>query len=179
MLLALCGPSAVGKDSRWLKTAIEMGYKKIVPYTTRKKRDGEVDGDDYFFVSKNEFIKRIREKKFLVWDYMLNNFYGTSIDALPNIIDGKKCCIQIKTTMAERIKLLTGNVRTVFLMPSENEVILKRLNSRKYTHEERIIRLNYNLEEIELSELCDVVIPNADIVTNLDAKRILGDILVG
>ena len=82
LLVVLSGPSGVGKGTvrKALFAMPEQNFVYSVSMTTRKQRPGEVDGVDYYFVSKEEFEERIKENKFLEYAEFVGNYYGTPLD---------------------------------------------------------------------------------------------------
>jgi guanylate kinase len=82
LLVVISGPSGVGKGTV-RKALFEMPKHNLtysVSMTTRAKRPGERDGIDYYFVSREEFLKRVDEGKFLEHAEFVGNFYGTPLD---------------------------------------------------------------------------------------------------
>ena len=93
-ILILSGPSGCGKS-----TLLKEVYKEISDYyfsistTTRDPRVGEVDGVDYFFVSKEEFENDIKENNFLEYALVHGNYYGTSLKPINKALEEKKLVI--------------------------------------------------------------------------------------
>lgn len=79
-MIILCGASASGKTVTALELQKRYGIKKAVTTTTREKRTGETDGVEYFFISKEEFEKRLNEKRFVESSIYNGNYYGCGID---------------------------------------------------------------------------------------------------
>ena len=99
LLIVLSGPSGVGKGT--IRKAMfekeNHNFSYSISMTTRKPREGEVDGVDYYFVSKEEFIKRIEEGKFLEHAEFVGNYYGTPLDKVNEQLDlGKEVVLEIK-----------------------------------------------------------------------------------
>ena len=91
IVIGICGKSASGKDytaTRLVDEYIEMGIpvNKVVSYTTRPQRDGEINGVDYHFIDRRTFIKMQYEKKFMEYSEFRGWKYGTSIDAFKDEI---------------------------------------------------------------------------------------------
>ncbi|MCI5582370.1 MAG: guanylate kinase, partial [Anaeroplasma sp.] len=89
LLVVISGPSGVGKGTV-RKALFEMPKHNLtysISMTTRKKREGEVDGKDYYFVSKEEFEKKIEENKFLEYAEFVGNYYGTPLDKVNEQLD--------------------------------------------------------------------------------------------
>lgn len=78
MLFLILGSSGSGKTTQKEILTTKYGFKKITTYTTRKKREGEKDGVDYFFLSREEFLKKVEENFFFEYTTYCDNFYGTS-----------------------------------------------------------------------------------------------------
>ena len=79
-MIILVGASASGKTATALKLQEKYRLKKAVTTTTREKRTGERDGVDYFYISRDEFLKRNKEGKFVETTLYNNNFYGCGVD---------------------------------------------------------------------------------------------------
>ena len=84
LLVVISGPSGVGKGTvrRALFEKDDQEYFYSISMTTRPPRPGEVDGEDYYFVTKEEFQQRIEEGKFLEWAEFVGNYYGTPKDKI-------------------------------------------------------------------------------------------------
>src|SRR5690554_5209734 len=107
LLIVLSGPSGVGKGT--VRSALfEMeGHDLVysVSMTTRAPRKGEVDGREYYFVSREEFLKRIADGKFLEYAEFVNNYYGTPIDAVEKQLEeGKEVVLEIEVQGALQVR---------------------------------------------------------------------------
>ncbi len=133
LLIIISSPSGAGKTSVCKK--IVNSDKKIklsISHTTRAPRDNEIDGEDYFFVSKNEFNKKISDHGFLEYANVFGNFYGTSKKNIQEIlsknfdvlfdIDWQGAAQISKANLAKLIK--------IFLVPPSKETVLERLKKR-------------------------------------------------
>ena len=76
IMVVLSSPSGAGKTTLVKKIAEENNFKVSISYTTRKPRTNEVDGKDYFFISEDEFKNLIKNKGFLEYAKVFENFYG-------------------------------------------------------------------------------------------------------
>ena len=120
-MLILVGPSASGK-TQIVKILIEKyGLKKMVTYTSRGKRPGEVDGIDYFFLSKEEFEKRINEGFFIEHVVYNDNYYGTSISQ----VSSDKVVILEPTGLKHYLNKIKDEVKVVFLRCSRDIVRIR------------------------------------------------------
>ena len=132
-ILLLSGPSGCGKSSL-LKEVYKVidNYYFSISTTTRNPREGEKEGIDYFFVSKEEFKKDIDDECFLEWAEVHGNYYGTSLKPINKALDEKKLVIfdidvQGFEQVIEKLKAITT---TVFITTPTIKELEKRLYSR-------------------------------------------------
>jgi guanylate kinase len=177
MLLAISGPSTVGKDSTWARIAEEFGFSREVPFTTRPRRSSEVDGRDYHFVNAEEFRRMIKKEEVTAWDFILGNYYGTSLSLRTRVQSGEKVVLQVLGRMAIRLKSRLPDVRTVMLQVSDQTMLRSRLELRGYQHEEIEDRLKLADEELIHSPMFDFVVPDADILTDQQVRRVILEVI--
>jgi guanylate kinase len=177
MLLMFSGPSTVGKDARWLSAAEKMGFVRVVPYTTRSQRSNEKAGHDYNFISKNNFYDLVRNNQLAEWDYILDEYYGVPVEFEKDYASGQQFCLQIRATMGLRMRRKFPNSLLVMLMTSDPKTLEYRLRLRGYDDVAIIGRIKHGMEEMAQAPLFDLVVPDADILSELDARRILQDYL--
>jgi len=133
-ILVISGPSGSGKTSLARVVCEELGDKAYfsISSTTRQIREGEKDGVDYFFLTKEEFIKDIEEGYFLEWAEVHGNFYGTSkrqIDAA--LKKGQIVFLDIDVQGYELVKKAYPHITTgVFVTTPNQEVLKQRLLKR-------------------------------------------------
>ena len=153
LLIVLSGPSGVGKGTvrRYIMDNYSIKFTYSISMTTRKPRDKEVDGVDYYFVSEEEFQKNIDEGNFLEWEEFVGNKYGTpksKVEELRN--QGKHVFLEIEVNGAAEVlsKVNDDRVISFFLMPPNLEALESRIRRRK-TESEDIIqeRLQKGLNE--------------------------------
>lgn len=177
MLIVISGPSGSGKG-----TIIKEVMKKIpdliysVSYTTRPKREGEIEGKDYFFISKDEFEKLIDEDFFIEWAKVYDYYYGTSKEfVIENLRDGKDVILEIEIQGAKKIREIYDkkNVIFIFIAPPDFKELERRIMNRKRgeTEEEIKKRMNFAKKEIEESKNYDYIIINDNI--NKAVKKIV------
>ena len=131
-LFILSAPSGAGKTT--LRKAIlkELPFLSYsVSHTTRKPRDGEKEGEDYFFIDKEQFKKDIEKDKWAEWAEVHGNYYGTSADYLTKTLN-MPCSIildiDVKGTM-QIIKKFPDAI-TIFIKPPSMEILRQRLEKR-------------------------------------------------
>jgi len=163
ILLVVSAPSGTGKTTlcrMLLKEFQNMEFS--VSYTTRKPREGEVNGRDYFFVSKEEFERMIEEGDFLEWAEVYGNYYGTSKkQVLKALEEGKDILLDIDVQGALQVKKNFPEAVLVFILPPSFAELEKRLRKRGTDTEEVIKkRLKVAREEIKKAPLYDYLIVN-------------------
>ena len=167
LLFVISGPSGVGKGTvrKALFNMPKHNLTYSVSMTTRKIRPGEVDGKDYYFVSKEEFEQRIKEEKFLEYAEFVGNYYGTPLDKVNEQLDsGKEVVLEIEVEGALQVKKKVPDCVMIFLVPPSKEDLYKRLRSRG-TESEDIIehRVNKANREFKKAKYYDYIVVNDDV----------------
>ena len=162
-LLVISGPSGVGKGTvlhDLMNTQSNLVYS--VSATTRKKRDGEIEGVSYFYKSHEEFEKMIKEDKFLEYAHVHNNYYGTPKEFVENKInEGKIVILEIDVQGALNIKKNTDNGVFIFLAPPSLTELRNRIVGRGTETDEDIkIRMNNARKELEHINDYDYLVVN-------------------
>jgi len=175
LLVVLSGPSGVGKGTV-RKALFELeGHDLVysISMTTRLPREGEVDGVDYYFVSKEEFEQRIKEDKFLEYAEFVGNYYGTPKDKVEEQMEqGKEVVLEIEIQGALQVREKAKDAVFVFIAPPTKEALYRRLLRRGTEDPETIQRRMEKAErEFPLAHKYDYIVVN-DEVTNA-ADRIL------
>lgn len=179
MLLTISGPSAVGKDSGWVRLAESLGFVREVPFTTRAIRDGEVEGRDYHFISTNKFQDMIKNDLLTEWDYTLNAYYGTALSLKNRLEQHDNVVIQVLGRMALRLKRQLPDVQTVMLLTSDETTYIERLKTRGCQGKELEARIAHREEELIHADLFDFKIPDADIMPDNKIMYRLSEIVIG
>jgi guanylate kinase len=162
-LFIVSAPSGAGKTTICKKIMEAMdNVKTSVSYTTRLPRPGEVDGEDYSFISEKKFRGMINKGEFVEWAEVHGNLYGTSQKRLEKIInDGFDVILDIDTQGAEQIKKSYGNGVFIFILPPSMTELRDRLEKRmSNTKEDMERRLKRASEEIRAYKIYDYVIIN-------------------
>lgn len=166
--IVVSAPSGTGKSSicrRLLQAHPEIRFS--VSCTTRSPRPGEIDGQDYFFLSPEEFQKRIEQGDFAEWEENFGNLYGTSMRAMKeSLANGSTILLDIEPRGARKIKRKFRGGVFVFVLPPSQEELLKRLEGRGHESLD-VIQARYAEAERELQEIFwyDYVIFNDDLET--------------
>lgn|SRR5574344_1921743 len=165
-LYVLSGSSGVGKGTV-LKGFLKRNpdFMLSISCTTRAPRDGEVEGVNYFFLTKEEFQNCIDKEKFLEWAEFAGNFYGTKKKYINQCLeDNKNIILEIDTKGALKVKQQMPEAVLIFVAPPSFEVLEQRLRGR-HTEDEVTIqkRLNEVRAELERGEKFDYKIINDDL----------------
>ena len=162
VLMVVSGPSGVGKGTL-VKTMIKRREDVVesVSCTTRAPREGEVNGREYFFLSKEEFFRRIEEGDFLEYDEHFGNYYGTPKSFVKETLKTKSVIMEIDVVGGFLAKKEFPECILIFVAPPSVEELKRRLIGRKTESEEqiegRLSRLEYEMKE---SEKYDYVLVN-------------------
>ena len=177
LLIVFSGPSGVGKDTILKKlTEIDSNIKLSISATTRQKRDYEIDGKDYYFLTEDEFLKKVSENKMLEYAKYCSNFYGTPSEPIENWLnDGFDVILEIEVEGGQKVIRENENAVSTFVMPPSFEKLKERLENRKTDSKEVILgRLERAKEEIKASSKYNYVVINDDIDICLqDIKAII------
>ncbi len=133
LLVVISGPSGVGKGTV-RRALFQMPHHDLVysvSMTTRESRPEEVEGVDYYFVDKETFLKRIRDKKFLEWAEFVGNYYGTPRDKVEEQLDkGKEVVLEIEVDGALQVRKQMKEAVFIFLVPPGKKALYERLKNR-------------------------------------------------
>jgi guanylate kinase len=150
-LIVLSSPRGGGKST--LAKHLMKIYPKLefsVSATTRKIREGEKDGKDYFFLTREDFLERIEKDDLIEYEEIFGNLYGTLRSEIARAVEnGKTMLFDVDVKGAESLKkAFPENTLTVFIFPPNMEELEKRLrNRRTETDEEINNRLSRAAEE--------------------------------
>ena len=162
-LYIVAGCSGVGKGTL-LKLFLEKNpqIKLSVSCTTRKPREGEINGKNYFFISVEEFKKNIENNEFLEWAEFSGNYYGTQKQYIENKLNmGLDVILEIEVQGAKQVKEKMPEATSIFIMPPSLEALEVRLRGRHTESEEAIQRrLNEANREIEAGKSFDYRVIN-------------------
>ncbi|HIE35223.1 MAG TPA: guanylate kinase [Campylobacterales bacterium] len=165
-LLVISGPSGAGKSSLIdeILNNIDDVYFSIST-TTRKRRETEVDGVDYYFVSKEDFEEDIKKDLFLEWAMVHGNYYGTSLKPVYKALsDGKLVVFDIDVQGHRSIKEKVSDIMTsVFVTTPTLSELERRLKKRGTDSSETIKKRVQNaIEEIKSINEFDFILINND-----------------
>ena len=174
LLLVISGPSGVGKGTlcrRLVEDVKDLDYS--VSVTTRLPRQGEVNGKDYIFVDKDEFLAKIAAGEFVEWAEVYGNYYGTPWKELEKALEnGRDIILEIDTQGAMQVKEHYPDGVYIFLLPPCEEELRARIEKRGTESPEAVKKRLANLEnELKVIEEYDYAIINDSITEAMDKLK--------
>lgn len=167
MLIVLSGPSGVGKGTVRKAIFDQPGndFQYSISMTTRKPRPGEVNGKDYFFVSKEEFEQKIQAGEMLEYAKYVDNYYGTPLKWINDTLDaGKDVFLEIEVNGAMQVRSKSPNGVFIFLTPPDLMELKQRLIHRGTDSMEVINkRIKKAFSEIEIMQNYDYAVVNDEV----------------
>ena len=161
-LFVISGASGVGKStvlSRVMAQRDDLRFS--VSATTRSPRPGEVEGQSYYFVSKEQFQDMIAQDAFVEYDAHMDNYYGTPKSQLEEKLIQGSVILDIEPNGAFNVKKSCPDAVLIFITPPSSEELERRLRSRGDTSEEQIrLRQERVAWEIAQSERYDYIVVN-------------------
>jgi guanylate kinase len=183
LMVIISGPSGVGKDSV-VKLLIrrDPSLHFIVTMASRSPRPGEVDGVDYFFVSKEKFEKMISEDDFIEYAVVYEEYKGVPKQQVRAALkSGNDMILRLDVQGAARFRSLFPQAILIFLVPENDQAWLEQLQSRKSETPETLkVRIRTAREELECIDQFDYIVVNAhnqldktvdDILAIIDAEH--------
>ena len=153
-LILIVGPTASGKSSIYKKLLkIISNVNFSISYTTRKKRENEQDGVDYYFISQEEFENKIENKEFIEFAKVHDNYYGTSKKTITDSLNkNQHLLLDVDVQGANNIIKSNFPYVSIFVLPPSLEDLKNRLINRgsetKVSMEIRLTDVNKELKEI-------------------------------
>jgi len=181
-LIVFSAPSGSGKTTivKHLLNVDKLNLEFSISAASRNKRGEEVDGEDYYFLSLNEFKNKIEQDEFLEWEEVYkDNFYGTLRSEVERIwAKGKHVIFDIDVVGGLAIKKqFPENTLAVFVQPPSLEELERRLRDRQTESEDKILmRLARSTKELSSAKEFDVILYNDVLkVAKEEAESLIGN----
>ncbi|MCI6152977.1 guanylate kinase [Fusobacterium perfoetens] len=161
-LFVVSGPSGAGKSTICRLVRKILNINLATSATTRKPRVGEIDGRDYYFLTIEEFERKLKNDEFLEYAKVHENYYGTLKSEVENrLAKGENVILEIDVQGGLQVKAKYPNANMIFFKTPTKEELEQRLRGRKTDSEETIqLRLKNSLKELEYEKEYDTTIIN-------------------
>ncbi len=164
IIVILSSPSGAGKTSLVKEISSKNNFSISISHTTRKPRNNEIDGVDYFFIKQEKFKELISNNKFLEYAKVFNNYYGSSKDVIFQKLDkGENIIFDIDWQGTEQIKQkkLKYEIITIFILPPSRKELFNRLLNRDLNDEKNAMeRMKQFDEDVVYWKNYDLVVIN-------------------
>ena len=172
LLIVISGPSGVGKGTVRNALFQREGHNLVysISMTTRAPRNGETNGKEYYFVSREEFEERIKNNQFLEYAEFVGNYYGTPLDKVEdNLNEGNEVVLEIEVQGAMKVRKKKRDAIFIFIAPPTMQDLKNRLN-RRGTEPKEVIQSRYEkaCREVELAYLYDYIVVNDSVENAAD-----------
>ena len=166
-----CGKTSLVKELCYANTSVE----QTISFTTRKMRQGEKNTKDYHFVSKDDFLNKIKLGHFIEYQAVYNNYYGTTYESIKEINDmGKDAILEIDYKGMLSIKSVLPNAISIYILPPNIKELEKRLLNRGQDEKEVIRRrISEASHELKFSRFSDFTIINDEFKKALSSLKSL------
>ncbi|PKU63008.1 guanylate kinase 2, chloroplastic/mitochondrial isoform X1 [Dendrobium catenatum] len=166
MIIVISGPSGVGKDAVIKRLQeVREGIHFVVTATSRARRPGEINGKDYYFVSKEEFLSMIEKNELLEYALVYGEYKGIPKQQIRDFMaKGYDIVLRVDVQGAATLRSILGNSAIfVFLVAESEEVLVRRLVDRKTeTSDMLLVRIATAREEVKCMRDFDYVVVNAE-----------------
>ena len=166
VLIVISGPSGVGKGTI-CKALCERNTDVVmsISATTRNPRPEDIDGVTYFFLTEDDFLRKIKEGAFLEYASVHGHYYGTPEEhVIDTLKSGKNVILEIDVAGAAQVRKAYPDALTIFIAPPSLDVLSQRLTGRgTETDEDKKLRLNNAIDEIKESKHYGYIIINDDL----------------
>ena len=165
-LFVISSPSGGGKTSlinKLFEDSKSTNFEKSISDTSRQKRQGDLEGKDYYFLSENDFKNKIKKEEYVEYATVFGNFYGTSKEEIKTKYNNSNLILELDWQGAYAVKELFDDAKLIFLVPPSLDDLKQRLIKRNLDSSEAIEnRLSEAKKEISKSEMYDYLVLNDD-----------------
>lgn len=171
LLVVISGPSGAGKGTICKRLKEQMKDLKVsVSATTRKPREGEIEGESYFFINEEDFINKINNDEFLEYARVYGNYYGTpKKEVFKRLEDGNDIILEIDIQGALQVKKNYPIGVFIFILPPSLKELKNRIEGRGTDSKEVIIkRMQCAYDELNYAFEYDYVVLNDEVQAAVD-----------
>ena len=165
-LFVISSPSGGGKTSlinKLFEDSRSANFEKSISDTSRQKREGDLEGKDYYFLSEKDFKDKIKKEEYVEYAIVFGNFYGTSKQEIKTKYNNSNLILELDWQGAYAVKELFDDAKLIFLLPPSLDDLKQRLVKRNLDSSEAIEnRLSEAKKEISKSEMYDYLVLNDD-----------------
>ena len=165
-LFVISSPSGGGKTSlinKVFEDSRSANFEKSISDTSRQKRQGDLEGKDYYFLSEKDFKDKIKKEEYVEYATVFGNFYGTSKEEIKTKYNNSNLILELDWQGAYAVKELFDDAKLIFLVPPSLDDLKQRLIKRNLDSSEAIEkRLSEAKKEISKSEMYDYLVLNDD-----------------
>jgi guanylate kinase len=175
LLVVLSGPSGVGKDTIAAQLVERGDVIRLTTATTRPQKEGEKDGDNYLFLTKEAFCRKLDGGGFLEYAHIFGHLYGTPFDAVHSSLQqGKTALLLIDVQGARQVRAAALPALFIFVAPPDTETLKNRLRVRGRESEEELTRRLAEAErELAASAEYDHVVINENLDHTVETIKTL------
>jgi len=180
-IIVFAAPSGAGKTTIVKYILNEFPeFQFSISATTRKRREKEIDGQDYFFIPESEFLKKLEQNQFVEWECFYDYYYGTLKSFITDYVEkGTTLIFDIDVKGAVSIKKNYPEATLIFVAPPSIDELKQRLIQRN-TESDKDLKKRFERVDMEMKyeKNFDFVILNKDLETaKIKAKEIVSEIL--
>ena len=165
-LFVISSPSGGGKTSlinKLFEDSRSSNFEKSISDTSREKRQGDLEGKDYYFLSEKDFKDKINKEEYVEYAIVFGNFYGTSKEEIKTKYNNSNLILELDWQGAYAVKELFDDAKLIFLVPPSLDDLKQRLIKRNLDSSQEIEnRLSEAKKEISKSEMYDYLVLNDD-----------------
>ena len=171
-IFIVSAPSGAGKTTLVKGVTSRLGFiRPSISYTTRKIRDSEIDGRDYFFINKNKFEEKIKNNDFLEYQNVYGNLYGSTLESLDLCLKGNNDVIlEIDYKGMMTVKRSIPEAIAIYILPPDIDTLKERLQKRGEDEEKTImLRVASSEQELQYAKYADYTLINDNFEQALDS----------
>lgn len=163
LFIIITAPSGAGKTTIYKRILQDLpNIKYSVSFTTRKQRQGEINGVDYYFVDRKTFMEKVRRNEFVEWAEVHGEYYGTEKTQLDRVLEnGDVCILDVDVKGALNLMKTYNDIVSIFIEPPSIKDLENRLKRRgTETNDSIKTRIENAKKELEAKKFFDYIVIN-------------------